>query len=405
MNPLKNKKMDIKMDEALTALETKLKGASALETKSAMEAFKTTIDSELKGKFSELEAKSASERDAAVLEIKTLKDLQAVQQKHMDALDIKLKSGGAKGQVTKTVAMEIKSLINDNFDAIKMVRKGHSVDLEVKAVANMTLGNLTGDAERDFSNIVAKIPNQKVSFSDLIGVIPIEGGTYTFPRETGGEGAVATQTEGSSKAQLDYDFTHIDVATDFIAGFARYSKKMANNMRYLESFLPEALRRDYMKSESTIFNTALIAAATASTQVITGKNVSEMLINEVATLEALDFDVSAIVVTTANYYSILQIEKSTGAGYGLPLGWTYDGGVLRCLGIAVVKANWLAANKYYVGDWNTIKKVVTEGLSVAFSTEDSDNFSKNNITGRIEAQVGLAVHRPDAVIYGDTTAT
>ena len=239
---------------------------------------------------------------------------------------------------------------------------------------------------------------------DIIGSVTISGGTYTFPREGAGEGAMATQTEGSEKAQRDYDFTHVDVTTDFIAGFARYSKKMANNMLYLESFLPNALRRDYMKAESTIFNTALIAQATASVQTITGKNKAEMLLNEVATLEALDFDVDGIVVTTADYYSILQIEKSTGAGYGLPFGFTYDGGVLRCLGIAIVKANWLQANKYYVGAWSTVKKVVTEGLSVQFSTEDADNFTKNNVIGRIEAQVGLAVHRPDSIIYGDFTA-
>jgi hypothetical protein len=51
-----------------------------------------------------------------------------------------------------------------------------------------------------------------------------------------------------------------------------------------------------------------------------------------------------------------------------------------------------------------VKKVVTEGLSLEFSNEDSDNFRKNNITARVEAQVALAIERPDALIYGDFTA-
>ncbi|MCP5006093.1 MAG: phage major capsid protein, partial [Planctomycetes bacterium] len=306
----------------------------------------------------------------------------------------------------KTATDAIKEGIKENFESISKVSKGRNASFEIKAVGNMVLANITGDEERDFSNVVAKVPNQKVAFSDLIGTIPIEGGTYTFPRESAGEGAIATQTEGSDKAQRDYDFVHVDVATDFIAGFAVYSKKMANNARYLEGFLPNALRRDYIKSESGIFNTALAAAATASSQVITLNTMVGMIHGEIAALDALDFNTNAIVVTPADYHTLLQFEKSTGAGYGLPLGWTVDAsGVIRCLGVPMVKANWLAANKYYVGDWSTISKVVTEGLSVEFSNSDEDNFRKNNITARVEAQVGLAIHRPDAVIYGDFTAT
>jgi len=385
------------LKDAITNLEKSLEGKSAEFAKTAVTEMKSAIDVEIKG----LLEKAGEANEAQLTE---LKGLAEAQQKHLDTLDVKIQSGGLGKKEMKTVKQELKSAIQDNFEQIKTVKKGHSVELEIKAVGDMTTANITGDEERDFSNVVAKVPNQKVNFSDLVGVIPIGGGTYTFPRESAGEGAMATQTEGASKAQRDYDFAHIDVTTDFIAGFARYSKKMANNVQYLESFLPGALRRDYLKAESGIFNTALIAQATASAQIITGKNKPEMIMNEIATLEALDFDVDGIVMTTADYYSILQVEKSSGAGYGLPLGWSFDGNVLRCLGIAVVKANWLAPNKYYVGDWSTVKKVVTEGLSVQFSTEDGDNFTKNNITGRIEAQVGLAVHRPDAVIFGDFTA-
>ncbi len=286
-----------------------------------------------------------------------------------------------------------------------MVRKGNKVNIETKAVGNMTLGvNLTGDQPRDYSNVVAMVPRQLVNFADLVQGITISGGTYTFPRETGSEGSIATQTEGSDKAQIDYDLTMVDVNTDFIAGFAVYSKKMANNLPFLESFLPQALRRDYWKSENSIFNTALAAAVTASTQVITGQNKIEMLMSEMATLEGTNFAADGIVMTPADYWDILATEKSTGAGYGLPGVVTLNNGQLAINGVPLYRANWLAANKYYVGDWGTIKKVVTEGLSVEFSQHDEDNFRKNNITARIESQVAIAVHRPDSMIYGDFTA-
>ena len=77
---------------------------------------------------------------------------------------------------------------------------------------------------------------------------------------------------------------------------------------------------------------------------------------------------------------------------------------LRINGIPIYRANWLAANKYYVGDWSRVKKVVSEGLSLDFSESDSDNFRKNNITARVEQQTALAVEQPAAIIYGDFTA-
>ena len=129
-----------------------------------------------------------------------------------------------------------------------------------------------------------------------------------------------------------------------------------------------------------------------------------MLIAEVAKLDGLDRDVNAIVMTPADYWDILITEKSTGAGYGLPGVVTFDGGVLRVNGIPVYKATWLAANKYFVGDWSRVKKVTTEGLSLEFSESDGSNFIKNEVTARIEAQVALAVEQPAALVYGDFTA-
>jgi HK97 family phage major capsid protein len=371
----------------LKDLATSLEGKSKEQVENAITAFqvknKEVIDNQVKEVKGEFEAK--------------LKEVQD----HANSLDVKLK---AKEQSTKSVD-KVKAIIVDGYENIKNVVKSGKVYIESKAVGNMTLGaSLTGDQPRTFSNEVATIPDQILNFSDLVGVINIGNGTYTFPRRTTSEGAAATQTEGADKGQLDYDLSMIDVNTDFIAGFCVYSRKMANNLPFLESFLPGELRRSYFDGENSVFNTALAAAATASTQIITGKNKIEMLMNEVATLAGSNWSTDGILVSPADYNSILQTEVSTGAGYGLPGVVTLVNGRLAINGIPLFQANFMAANKYYVGNWATIKKVVTEGLSLQFSTEDEDNFRKNNITARIEAQVGLAIHRPDAIIYGDFTA-
>jgi hypothetical protein len=377
------------LEQGLKDLAIKLEGKSKQEIETAIKAFETSNKEAMT-----LEIKAAVDAVKEVFETQ-LKEAQA----HIDKLDIKLQ---AKGKLDKAKGDFVKAAITENIDKIKSVKKGASV--EVKVVGDMGTGNLTGDEPRDYNFDVVMFPNQKANVSDLVGNVMISGGTYTFTREVVGEGSISTQTEGSSKSQIDYDFLNVDVSTDFLAGFARYSKKMKNNLPYLESFIPRVLRRDYMKAENASFNTVLVAQATASTQIITGKNKIEMLINEIATLDGLDRDVNAIVMTPADYWDILLTEKSTGAGYGLPGVVTLDGGVLRINGIPLLKATWVTTDKYFVADWSRINKITTEGLSLDFSEEEGTNFVKNQVTARIEAQVALAVEDKLSIVLGDFTA-
>jgi HK97 family phage major capsid protein len=384
---------ELELKAELAAIKTGLETKTATEVKSAIDALEVKMTEANKTQFA-TELKAATE----AMEAKFAADLKAVQD-HADKLDVKLQEKSATTANEDTLVKSIK----DNFEGISNVRKGQA--FQTKAVGNMTLANLTGDAPRVYNNNVVMTPGQLLNVSDLVGSVNIAGGTYTYPRETGGEGSISAQTEGSSKSQKDYDITMVDLATNFIAGFTRYSKKMANNLPFLTSFIPDALRRDYAIAENSIFNAVLAAAATASTQIITGKNKIEMLLNEIATQEGLNYQVNGIVVRPADYWDILKTEKSTGAGYGLPGIVTLENGQLRINGIPLYRANWLAANKYYVGDWTRVNKIVTEGLSLEFSETEGTNFVNNNITARIESQVGLAVEQPAAIIYGDFTAT
>jgi hypothetical protein len=379
----------MELEQELKDLATKLEGKSKKEIETAIKAFETSNKEAMT-----LEIKTAVDAVKEVFETQ-LKEAQA----HIDKLDIKLQ---AKSKIDNAKGDFVKAAITENIDKIKSVKKGASV--EVKVVGDMGTGNLTGDEPRDYNFDVVMFPNQKANVSDLVGNVMISGGTYTFTREVVGEGSISTQTENASKTQIDYDFLNVDVSTDFLAGFARYSKKMKNNLPYLESFIPRVLRRDYMKAENASFNTVLVTEATASVQIITGKNKIEMLINEIATLDGLDRDVNAIVMTPADYWDILLTEKSTGAGYGLPGVVTLDGGVLRINGIPLLKATWVTADKYFVADWSRINKITTEGLSLDFSEEEGTNFVKNQVTARIEAQVALAVEDKLSIVLGDFTA-
>lgn len=368
------------LEEKLLDLASKLEGKTKTQIETELKAIKDSFDAsskaEIKSVKDELEAK-----------------MKAIQE-HADKLDVKLQAKSAEKSTPENL---LTKTIKDNIEEIKTVSKGKSV--QVKAVANMTTANLSGTAPRTFNYDIVKIPSQKVNVEDLVGIVNADNGIYTYTVEGAGEGSIGAQTEGSAKNQRDYDFTNIDVATNFIAGFARYSKKMRNNLTYIANTIPMLLQRDYYKSENSAFNTTLAAAATASTEIITGSSKSKMLINEIGKLENTDYDVNGIVVRPSDYLDILKTAKQD-----LESAVTYENGVLRVAGVQVLKATWLAANKYYVGDWSRVNKVVTEGISLEFSDSEGSNFVNNNITARIESQVALAVEQPLAIVYGDFTA-
>jgi len=369
--------------DALTNLEVSIKSANETERKNALAEFETKFNSAIANQVKEV--KESLEADLKAL------------QKHADILDVKLQgkqvADANKGKDFLKVAIESKG------KEITEMRKGGSVDIEIKAVADMTTANLTGDEPRSYNYDIVKFPSQKVNVADLVGSVNIDGGTYTYTVEGAGEGSIGAQTEGATKNQRDYDFTTVDVTTDFIAGFARYSKKMRNNLSYITSAIPMLLRRDYFKAENSAFNAILASDATASTEIITGSSKTKMLMNEIAKLENADYETNGIVVRPSDWMDMLKTAKQD-----LESAVTYEGGILRVAGVQVLKATWLTANKYFIGDWSRVNKINTEGLSLEFSDVEGDNFTKNNITARIESQTALAVEQPLALVYGDFTA-
>ena len=369
------------LKSALEVMTKGLEGKTSIEIKGAIDAFtksnKEAIDLAVKSVQDELQVK--------------LDDVQA----HANKLDVKMKE---KNVESSRSADNIKSAIVENGENITKVKKGNVV--EVKAVGDMSTGNLTGDEPRTQNFDIVKFPSQKVNVSDLVGSVNIDGGTYTYTVEGAGEGSIGAQTENATKNQRDYDFTNVDVTTDFIAGFARYSRKMVNNLSYITSAIPQLLRRDYFKAENAAFNTVLVAQATASTELITGSTKIEMLMNEIAKLEDLDYDTNGIVIRPSDYMDMLKAAKDD-----LQSAVTYENGLLRVAGIQVFKATWVTANKYFVGDWSRVNKINTEGLSLEFSDSEGTNFVKNMITARIESQTAIVIEQPLAVVLGDFTAS
>jgi len=381
----------VELKKELDALSLDLAGKNALEVKTLVDAFEVKFKESM---LEELKKGNLAQSEEFKTELKKVQD-------HADALDVKLQE---KAKIDEAPKDELKAFVVDNFDSLKNVNKSQGFRSEIKAVGNMTLAlSLTGDQPRTYRSNVADIPSPLVNFRDLVPSISIDSGTLTFPREGTNEGVILTQVEGAAKAQTDVDITMVDVNTDFVAGFTRYSKKMANNLPFLESFLPSNLRRKYLEAENLLFYTALSAGATPT--VLIAGSIVERIVAEQTTLLAKNFVPNAIVVNAADYGSILLSAGPGGGGteYSLPGIVSIINGIVAINGISVYVAPWMPADKYIIGAWENASRVETQGLGLNFFEQDGDNVIKNMITARIEAQVALAIFRPDAFIFGDFT--
>lgn len=380
--------------EALDGLKAELKTATDAEMKKQIEA-----------KAAEIEAKleKMKEIDELKSEVKVLKDNADKNQQVID----KFVADGSKKKLTekKTFGDVFTEEIGNAFESkqaeFEAFRKDRNAKLiiELKTVGNMLLSsNLSGDGVASYNQRQGLVPSQKVNFRDLIPVTQSPTGLYVTYRETGTEGSISAQTEGSGKTQIDYDLTEVKVVSDYIAGYARFSKQMMYQLPFLQGTLQRMLLRDFYKAENAAFFTAVSGGATGSTTMSATVD-AEQLIQLIANQMNANFNASYILVNPSEWARLLATKPSD---YSIPGGTVIDpNGNIRIAGVPVIAVPWVTDDKALIIDNEYIERVETESLRVEFSYEDADNFTKNLVTARVECFEDINLLRTDAHIYAD----
>lgn len=393
------------MDKAL--LMTELEGLKSTLEVSINEKTKGEIAEQLKAAVAELDAKissltnndSAEAVKAITEEFNTLKADQVSLLKGFDLLQTRVKTSKKETMENITFGEVFAAGLKDNAAALENLKKGQSVKIEMKAVSNMTLANnLTGDGTASYSARQAILPAQKINFRDLVPTTVSPTGLYVQYRETGSEGSISKQTEGSSKTQIDYDFTEIKVVENYIAGFSRFTKQMAKQLPYMQGTLPRIMSRDFYKAENSAFFTTVSGAATG-VNTSTGTNIVEIIMDLIANQNAANFSASFAIVHPVTLAAINKVLLTNGYYPGAAGISSVANGSLSISGTPVVAASWAVAGNVLVIDADYCERVETEGLNVQFAMEDGDNFTKNQITARIECQEEINLMLPASAIY------
>ncbi len=343
-----------------------------------------------------------------------LKTNKSIEEARAEVLEAKAAFGRLQANTERKVATsyaehifniknEIGSAIEKGWNDIKSAArtngKGFSYEMDMKTVGTMTIGNnLTGSVYTSYVDNPALRSYVNPHLRSVFNIIPVSTGSVSFPRGNTpvGEGSFGKQTEGNGKPQVDYDVTVVNTALSFIAGYAKVSRQMIDDLPFLQAYLQQSLIEDFQKAEDTYYLNAIASSATAGSTSATVT--AEKFIDYVAQLGALNWTPNLSLTTHAGWATLLKTKPSD---YSVPGGMVIDNnGNVRIVGIPVIPHSLVTASKIYVMDTTKYAIAQQSGLNVRSTEFDQDDFIKNLITFRCEARCELLQFQPSAAIYG-----
>lgn len=360
------------------------------------------------------ELKAAAEKEQKLLSDKVEEMNKTLAEKDAKFIDIsnevkelKAKGGRFAGGAVKfeglrrTIANEVCKAIGEKKEEIMGSEKGAMMKpVEIKTVGDMVSGNLATDNFISYLDWASGMePTGQFHFRNLCRTILSQTDFVQFPRANTpiGEGSFGRQaTEGDTKAQVDRDYTMIELTLKPMAAYAVASRQSLRNILFLQSWLPTSLMDQMEDSEDTNFANSLVAAATGSSTASGITVAAEKLIFYIKNLIAAKYNPNGIASDPTNWATIMVTKPSD---YSLPGVVSIDtNGNTRILGRPFYPVNWLTGNRVVVGDWTKAAIVQSEGLTLRQTDSHASLFTSNEVTFLLERTEGLAIFRPDAFV-------
>lgn len=407
------------VDDGLKVLKQDLNNATAEIEKSIIGKLSDTTKEQLNNTMKELDVK-----------MKALQD-------HTDKVDAELQKftkgglnveGSVKNFTTefqKYLQIDGKSFAtsfkdsNRKFEFEMKGVSGRDLALINKAVGTMTTAASVGSgvirAERVPS--VLEIARYMGHARELFNQYPTSSPTVEQVKEVVGEGDLAPQTEGAAKAQIDRDFSLVSTPIQTLAGFVRISVQLLEDLPLLNSFLPEMLRREMAELEdaqfiygngtspniSGITDSGNYTAFTAFGPADSSAQLMDLLMAVCTQIEVANHTPNGILLHPYEWLQLFNLKDSTN-NYLRGVSFDQSTGLLNILGVPVIKAKYLTAGDYIVGDWSRGAEIYDKtGMDIRFFEQDADNVTKNLVTIRCEERTGLFVKYPASFVYGTAT--
>lgn len=275
----------------------------------------------------------------------------------------------------------------------------------------------TGMKREDYIDSLVSLERQPLRIRDLLSVVPVQTDSVKYGKQTVRTNNAAIVPEGTAKPYSTYKWENATASVEVIAHLAKMTLQALADAPRLAAEIESEMRYGYLLAEEDeLLNgdgtanhlSGLMHNATAYA-VPAGMDTSG-IINKLDRLRVAMLQIhlaravpDAHVLNPINVAEIdlMRRDPDMGGGYlfGNP---DTDTGVLRLWRLPVVETPSMLVNKFLTGAFKYAASLYDrQGITVAISTENDDDFEKNLATMRVEGRVGLGVRRPYALVKGD----
>lgn len=259
-------------------------------------------------------------------------------------------------------------------------------------------------------------PRQTLNIADLFGRIQIASNSYEFIRyaykTTGTATGPAPVAEGSAKPESNYGGTIQTGTIKTIATWTKLTEQMiaddSNIVNFINDDLPYQLAKNIeyqiLRGDGSSGNFSGLDQSGNYHDYISGitfesdDTVIDLVLRVKSAMEAAGVTNVMLLLNPSDWCKVLT-AKNVNKDYLIP--GIIDVPTKTIWGVPVVTNPFVAAGKFYLGNFAEAGKIVErEDLSIEMDREQ-DDFTKNLMTLRVERRLDFAVMQPKAVCYGN----
>lgn len=330
----------------------------------------------------------------------------------------KMRDQGAKNPAAMTLKGQLESKLKESkeYDTYLADKsKGFSIDLETKAVGTMTFSNNTTGAIVD--NVYGQpvqVVRRKNRLRSILTQLSISGDKYIFPKQTAGEGAAGTTSEGATKNQTDKDFVTKEFPVRKISNYMRVSEEMISDLPWLISILSNQGLNDLLDVEDAQILSGdgvapNLTGLTVQTDYLSAGDIPLAFVQEddpqkydaiiaaVVALANLDYEANLVCLHPTDYWELL-IQKGSDGQYVNQI--VFEDGLPRLAGLTLYPSTAITSGSFLVMD-NRIAAgwAQREGITTRFYDQDQDNAIKNLVTIVMEERAAMPIFQGDAIFW------
>lgn len=404
-----------KIEEQLTALTKQLGDSTAGLTKQQTEL--KEAHREVMGALEKAEKLSKEKQDNIDQAIAKANETATVVTDLSQKIDELKKAAESRPNRSLGLRGEImKSLEGENKERYSQLLKQetNSMRMVLKEITSAEVS--TGMKREDFIDSLISMERQPLRIRNLLTVIPVQSDAVKYGKQTLRDNKAKIVAEGTSKPYSNYKWENATATIETIAHLAKLTLQALADAPRLAAEVESEMRYGYsLIEESEILNgdgttghlSGLIENSTAYA-VPASMDASDILTPldrlRVAMLQIhLAYAVpDAHVLNPINVAEIDLMRRDTDGNGGYlfsrPDG---DTGVARAWRLPIVESPSMVVNTFLTGAFRYSAHLYDrQGITVAISTENDDDFETNKATMRVEGRVGLGVRRSYGLVSG-----